>query len=138
MPGKVNPVIPESVLMICAQVIGHDSALTWGCAAGNFELNTMMPLLAFDLLDSIELLAAGTRNFTALCVDGLTATLDGGKTLPEQTTAMATALASEIGYDKAAGIAKEALETGRNMREVAVQKSGLPKEKIEELLRSFH
>ena len=73
MPGKVNPVIAESLLMICAQVIGHDAAITWGCAAGNFELNAMMPLIAYDLLDSIELLSAGVRNFALRCVTGIEA-----------------------------------------------------------------
>jgi fumarate hydratase class II len=132
MPGKVNPVIPESVLMICAQVIGHDAAITWGCASGNFELNTMMPLIAYDLLDSIDLLTAGTSNFDSRCVRGLTVNrgVAGGLDV-----AMATALAPEIGYDKAAAIAKEALETGKTLREVARERSGLSESRITELVK---
>jgi len=135
MPGKVNPVIPESLLMICAQVIGHDTAITWGCAAGNFELNVMMPVIAYDLLDSIELLSAGVRNFTLRCVNGIEANREKTGALVEQSLAMATALTPEIGYDRAAAIAKEAYETGRTVREVAIEKSGLSAEKIAELLR---
>ena len=135
MPGKVNPVIPESLLMICAQVIGHDAAITWGCAAGNFELNVMMPVIAYDLLDSIELLSAGVRNFTLRCVNGIEANREKTGALVEQSLAMATALTPEIGYDRAAAIAKEAYETGRTVREVAIEKSGLSAEKISDLLR---
>jgi fumarate hydratase class II len=135
MPGKVNPVIPESLLMICAQVIGHDAAITWGCAAGNFELNVMMPVIAYDLLDSIQLLSAGVRNFTLRCVNGIEANREKTGALVEQSLAMATALTPAIGYDRAAAIAKEAYETGRTVREVAIEKSGLSAEKIAELLR---
>jgi fumarate hydratase class II len=135
MPGKVNPVIPESLLMVCAQVIGHDAAITWGCAAGNFELNVMMPVIAYDLLDSIELLSAGVRNFTLRCVNGLEANRQEAGALVERSLAMATPLTTEIGYDRAAAIAKEAFETGRTVREVAIEKSGLTEQKITELLR---
>ena len=135
MPGKVNPVIPESLLMICAQVIGHDATITWGCAAGNFELNVMMPVIAYDLLDSIELLSSGIRNFTLRCVNGIEANREKTGALVEQSLAMATALTPEIGYERAAAIAKEAYETGRTVREVAIVKSGLSAEKIAELLR---
>jgi fumarate hydratase class II len=135
MPGKVNPVIPESLVMICAQVIGHDATITSGCAAGNFELNVMMPVIAYDLLDSIELLSAGVRNFTLRCVNGIEANREKTGALVEQSLAMATALTPEIGYDRAAAIAKEAYQTGRTVREVAIETSGLSAEKIAELLR---
>jgi fumarate hydratase, class II len=135
MPGKVNPVIPESLLMVCAQVIGHDASITWGCAAGNFELNVMMPVIAYDLLDSIELLSASIRNFALRCVNGLGVNREKASALVEQSLAMATALTTEIGYDRAAAIAKEAFETGRTVREVAIEKSGLTEQKITELLR---
>jgi fumarate hydratase class II len=135
MPGKVNPVIPESVLMICAQVIGHDAAITWCCASGNFELNTMMPLIAFDVLDSIELLTAGTRNFALRCVDGLQANSEKLGELAERSLAMTTALVPDIGYDKAAAIAKEAFETGKTVREVAIRRSGLSEQRVSELLK---
>jgi fumarate hydratase class II len=135
MPGKVNPVIPESVLMVCAQVVGHDAAIAWGCAGGNFELNTMMPIIAYDLLDSIELLANATRNFAVRCVDGLEVNTERAEELVEQSLALATPMAPEIGYDKAAAIAKEAFDSGRTVRQVALEKSGLGKDRIDELLR---
>jgi fumarate hydratase class II len=135
MPGKINPVIAESVLMICAQVIGHDAAIAWSCAAGNFELNTMMPLIAFDLLDSIEILSAGSRNFAVRCIADLTADVARAGALVAQTSAMATLLTPEIGYDKAAAIVKEALAKGRTVREVAIEKSGLSRDKIDRLFK---
>jgi fumarate hydratase class II len=131
MPGKVNPVIAES---ICAQVIGHDAAIAWACGAGNFELNTMMPLLAYDLLDSIELLSAAAVNFLERCVRGLEADPERTGEYAEQSLANATALAPEIGYERAAAIAQEAYRTRRSIREVAREKSGLPEEKLQFLL----
>jgi fumarate hydratase class II len=133
MPGKVNPVIPESVLMVCAQVIGHDATIAWCCAAGNFELNTMMPLIAFDLLDSIALLNACSRNFALRCIGQIAADTERAGALVEQSLAMATYLAPEIGYDKAAAIAKEAFQSGRTVREVAIEKSGLSPKRLREL-----
>ncbi len=134
MPGKVNPVIAESVLMACAQVIGHDAAIAWCCAAGAFELNAMMPLMAYDLLDSISLLANVTRNFDGKCVQGLEADRERTESFVEQSLAMATALVPEIGYEKAADIAKEAYANGRTVRDVAREKSGLTEERLRELL----
>ena len=134
MPGKVNPVIAESLLMVCAQVIGHDSAIAWCAAAGNFELNVMMPLMAWDLLDSIELLAAGSRNFETRLVRGLNANRERAATFVEQSLAMATALAPIIGYEQAAELAKEASASGRTIREVARERSGIPSAELERLL----
>jgi fumarate hydratase class II len=134
MPGKVNPVIAESVLMVCAQVIGHDAAIAWCAAGGNFELNTMMPLLVYDLLDSIELLAAASRNFAEKCVRGIEADRARIEALVEQSLALATALVPAIGYDRAAEIAKEAARTGRTVREVAREQSGLDEEELDRLL----
>ena len=134
MPGKVNPVIVESVLMVCAQVIGYDAAITWCCAAGNFELNAMMPVMAYDLLESIELLSAATRNFAERCVRDLEADRGRAAAFLEQSLALATALAPEIGYDKAAALAKEAYEAGRTILEVAREKSGIPEARLKELL----
>jgi fumarate hydratase class II len=137
MPGKVNPVIAESVLMVCTQVIGHDAAIAWGCAAGNFELNTMMPLIAYDLLDSIELLSNATHNFATRCVDGLEVNADKAGSLIEQSLALATALVPEIGYDKAAAIAKQAFDSGQTIRQTALERSGLAKDKIDQLLDAY-
>lgn len=134
MPGKVNPVIAESLLMACAQVVGYDAAITWCCAAGNLELNVMMPVMAYDLLQSIELLANSSRNFDVRAIRGLEVDRERATGFVEQSLAMCTALAPEIGYDKAAAIAKEALNTGRTVREVAGEMSGLDKDRLNELL----
>ena len=134
MPGKVNPVIAESVLMVCAQVIGHDATITWACASGNFELNVMMPVIAYDLLESIELLAATTKNFKKKCIAGLQADRERASAFVEQSLAMGTALVPEIGYDRAAALVKEAYETGRTIREVARGKSGIPADRLTRLL----
>jgi fumarate hydratase class II len=134
MPGKVNPVIAESLLMVCAQVIGYDATITWCCAAGNFELNVMMPVMAYDLLESIELLAAASRNFDRRLIQGLEADVERASGYVEQSLAMCTVLAPVIGYEKAAGIAKEAYRSGRTVREVAREISGIPEGRLNELL----
>ncbi len=134
MPGKVNPVIAESLLMVCAQVVGHDAAIAWCAAAGNFELNVTMPLIACNLLDSIALLAASASNFAQRLVDGLEADRARAEGFVEQSLAMATVLAPVLGYDKAAALAKAAYQTGRTIREVAREQAGLPEERLAELL----
>jgi fumarate hydratase class II len=134
MPGKVNPVIAESLLMVCAQVIGHDATISWCAASGNFELNTMMPLMAYDLLDSIELLSAASRNFAAQCIDGLEADETRLRDSIEQSLALCTALTPEIGYDRAAALAKEAYTSGKSIREIAREHSGIPEARLAELL----
>jgi len=134
MPGKVNPVIAESVLMVCAQVIGYDAAIAWSGAAGNFELNVMMPVMAYDLLESIELLAAASRNFAERLVEGLEADRERAGAYVEQSLAMGTALAPEIGYEKAAELVKDAYRTGRTVREIAREKSGIAEARLNELL----
>ena len=121
MPGKVNPVIPEVVMQIGAQVIGNDTAITIAGSQGNFELNVRIPLIARNLLESIRLLAAGSRLFAEKCIDGIEANLDGCKASAESTLAVATALNPFIGYDKAAAIVKEAASSGRNLKEVALE-----------------
>ncbi|HTM49974.1 MAG TPA: class II fumarate hydratase [Bryobacteraceae bacterium] len=134
MPGKVNPVIAESVLMVCAQVIGYDAAIAWCAAAGNFELNVMMPVMAYDLLHSEELLAAASLNFAERLVDGLEADRERIGALVEGSLANATALAPLIGYDKAAAIVKEAYRSRRTVREVAREASGLTEAQLAEAL----
>jgi len=134
MPGKVNPVIAESVLMVCAQVVGHDAAIAWCAAAGNFELNVMMPLIAYDLLDSIALLAASSRNFAERLIDGLEVDRTRAEGLVEQSLALGTALAPEIGYDRAAELVKEAYASGHTIREVAREKAGIDPQKLDRLL----
>ncbi len=122
MPGKVNPVIPEVVLQVSAQVIGNDAAITIGGLQGNFELNVRVPLIARNLLESITLLASTSRIFAEKCVDGIQANVDGCHRSAESTLAAATALNPYIGYDKAAEIVKEASSSGRMLREVAYEK----------------
>lgn len=133
MPGKVNPVIPESLIQVCAHVIGNDTAVMLGGQWGFFELNTMMPLIGYNLLQSITLLANATRNFTEKCVVGLKAT-ERGPELVEKGLMLATALAPVIGYDAAAAIAKEAARTGRTIREVARERTNLSEEELDRIL----
>jgi fumarate hydratase class II len=121
MPGKVNPVIPEVVLQVSAQVIGNDTAITIGGLEGNFELNVRVPLIARNLLQSIELLTNVSTIFAEKCVDGIQANLEGAKRSAESTLAAATALNPVIGYDKGAEIVKEAASSGRLLREVALE-----------------
>jgi fumarate hydratase class II len=122
MPGKVNPVIPEVVLQVSAQVIGNDAAITIGGLEGNFELNVRVPLIARNLLQSIELLANTANVFAEKCVEGIRANEEGAKRSAESTLAAATALNPVIGYDKGAEIVKEAASSGRMLREVALEK----------------
>src|SRR5450755_51332 len=122
MPGKVNPVIPEVVLQVAAQVIGNDTAITIAGSQGNFELNVRVPLIARNLLESIRLLGAAARVFAEKCIDGIQANEDGCHRSAESTLAAATALNPYIGYDKAAEIVKEAAASGRLLREVAYEK----------------
>jgi fumarate hydratase class II len=134
MPGKVNPVMSEMVLQVGAQVIGNDAAVTFGGSFGNFELKTMLPVIAHNLLQSIDLLANAARVFARRCITGLEADAEKCESNIERSLAMCTSLAPVIGYDKAAKIAKVAFETGRTVREVALETSGLDKSKLDELL----
>jgi fumarate hydratase class II len=133
MPGKVNPVIAESLIQAAAQVIGNDGAVSVAAQGGYFELNTMMPVAARNLLESIDLLAAAAANFGEQCLKGLTAT-ERGPQMVERGLAIATALAPVIGYDAAAAIAKEAAASGRTIREVAREKTELSGEDLDRIL----
>lgn len=134
MPGKVNPVICESVTMVVAQVIGNDATVVFCGAAGSLlELNVMMPVAAYAVLQSISLLATSSRNLAVQCVDGITAT-DNGPALVERGLMLCTALVPRIGYDAAAAIAKEAYAAGRTVREVARERSGLSDAELDVLL----
>jgi fumarate hydratase, class II len=134
MPGKVNPVMAESLLQVCAQVVGNDAAIALSGLSGNFELNVMMPVMIHNLLQSIDLLAAGVRQFNQRCVQGLEANRARCESLVEQSLAMCTALVPVIGYDRAAEIAKQAYASGRTVREVARQLGVLPEEELRRLL----
>jgi fumarate hydratase, class II len=120
MPGKVNPVMPEVLTQVSAQVIGNDAAITVGGLSGAFELNVYIPLLARNLLQSINYLAAACEQFASRCVDGITANADRMLALAESTLVTVTALNPVVGYDEAAAISKEAAASGRTIREVAL------------------
>ncbi len=130
MPGKVNPVICESTMMVCAQVIGNDACITWGGANGNLELNVMMPVMAHNLLESIRLLANVAGILCDKCVGGIEANEERCQELVELSMAMVTSLAPRIGYDRAAEIAKESAKTGRTVRELCREKKVLPEEEL--------
>ena len=134
MPGKVNPVMSEMLLMVCAQVIGHDATIAWGGAAGSFELNVMIPVMAYNLLSAVAVLSHACPLFASRCVDGLVANEARATAFVEQSLAMVTALNPRIGYDAAAAIAREAAATGKTVREVCLEKKVLPAEELERLL----
>jgi fumarate hydratase, class II len=134
MPGKVNPVMSEMMIQVGAQVIGNDATVTFAGTFGNFELNTMLPVAAYNLLQSIELLASASKVFARRCVAGLEADREKCESNIEKSLAMCTSLVPVVGYDKAAKIAKIAYDSGRTIREVAVETSGLDKKQIDDLL----
>ncbi len=121
MPGKVNPVIPEATLMACAQVIGNDVAITTAGAAGNFELNVMLPVLAKNVLESIQLLAATSRLLADRCVEGITAEEEHARTLAESSPSIVTPLNRYIGYEAAAAVVKRAVKERKTIREVVIE-----------------
>ena len=133
MPGKVNPVIAESLLQAVAQVIGNDGAIVVAAQGGHFELNMMLPVAGYNLLDSVALLAASARNFADQCVSGLVAT-ERGPAMVERGLMLGTALAPAVGYDAAAAIAKEAAKTDRTIREVARERTELSEKELDDLL----
>ena len=137
MPGKVNPVICEAVIQASAQVMANDAAVMLGGAGGYFELNTMMPLIARNLLESIGLLAASAKTLAERCVDGLKVDEEHARSTVEGNLSLATFLAPAIGYDKAAALAHEAHQTGRNVRELALEKNLLPEDELERLLSNL-
>lgn len=134
MPGKVNPVIPEAVMMIAARVFGNDATITWGAANGNFELNVMMPVMAHAMLESIQILANGSRVLQEKTVDGIVANEERAAFLLDQNAIIATALVPHIGYDKAAEITKRAFQEGRGVREIALEMEVLPPDELDAAL----
>ncbi|BFU42013.1 class II fumarate hydratase [Krasilnikovia sp. MM14-A1004] len=122
MPGKVNPVVPESVRQVCAQVIGNDAAVAFAGTQGDFELNVMLPVMGRNLLESIRLLAAAARMLADRCIAGLEANAEVARAYAEGSPSIVTPLNRYLGYDEAAAIAKQALATGRSIREVVVER----------------
>ncbi len=134
MPGKVNPVIPEAVLMVAAQVVGNDATITLAGMSGVFELNVMMPVIAYNLEQSIDILAAAARLLAERTVEGVEANRERAAELVEKSLAMVTSLVPKIGYDRAAEIAKESVKTGKTVRELAREKGVLPEAELDEAL----
>jgi fumarate hydratase class II len=134
MPGKVNPVIPEAVIQVAGQVIGNDAAIAFGGQAGNFELNVMLPLMGYNLLQSIQILSSCSTNFAEKCIKGIQADQDKCMSNLEKSLSLVTAFVPEVGYDQSAALAKEAYQTGKTIREVAKEKNILQHEKIDEIL----
>jgi fumarate hydratase class II len=135
MPGKVNPVMSEMALQVAAQVVGNDATIAWAGAMGStFELNVMMPVMAYNLLQSIELLARAARVFADRAVAGLEANRERCESLVEQSLAMCTSLAPLIGYDKAADIAKESFKTGKTVRQIALERKVLSEAELSKAL----
>ena len=134
MPGKINPVIPEAVMMIAARVFGNDATITWGGANGNFELNVMMPVMTHALLESIELLAAGSRVLEEKTVAGISANAERAAWLLDQNAIVATSLVPHIGYDNVAAVIKKAFREGRGVREVALELEVMPEDALDAAL----
>lgn len=137
MPGKINPVMAESLMQVCAQVQGNDATVNICGLSGNFELNVMMPVMAFNTLQSMELLGSGVTAFTDKCLEGLEADKERCAHLLEQSLALVTALVPEIGYDHAANLAKEAHKTGATLRELALR-DGVDPDTLDRLLDPAH
>ncbi|MEO7424416.1 MAG: class II fumarate hydratase [Fibrobacteria bacterium] len=134
MPGKVNPVLAEALLQACVQVIGNDSAITFAGASGNFELNVMMPLMAHNLLQSLQIMASAVAAFEEKCIRGIEADSERCRSQIDRSLAMATSLVPKIGYDNAAALAKEAYVTGKTVRQVAQERGILKAEELQSLL----
>jgi len=134
MPGKVNPVIAESVMQVAAEVIGNDTAVTVAGVSGNFQLNVMMPVIAFNLLESVRLLANVSNVFRAKCVDGIKANKKSCEASIEKSLMLSTALVPALGYDKAAQLAKKAYKEGKTIREVVLEEGLIPPKKLNKIL----
>ncbi|WP_295656956.1 aspartate ammonia-lyase [uncultured Nocardioides sp.] len=139
MPGKVNPVLPEATLMVCAQVVGNDATVAWAGASGNFELNVMMPVLARNLLESVRILGTASTLLAERCVDGITADAERMRTYAESSPSVVTPLNKLIGYEAAAKIAKQALADGSTIRETVLamgylERGELTEEQLDEAL----
>ncbi|MGH3337097.1 MAG: lyase family protein, partial [Nocardioides sp.] len=139
MPGKVNPVLPEATLMVCAQVVGNDATVAWAGASGNFELNVMLPVIARNVLESIRLLSTSSTLLAERCVDGITANGERMRAYAASSPSVVTPLNRYIGYENAAKVAKQALADGSTIRETViamgfVERGELTEEQLDEAL----
>src|SRR6056297_2548470 len=137
MPGKVNPVIPEVVNQISFQIIGNDTTITMAAEAGQLELNVMLPILIFNLIQSIEMLKNGVKTFTEKCIKGITANRERCKSLVDSSVGIITAINPHVGYEAAARIAKEALNTGKSVKDIILEQGILSEEELEEILNPY-
>ena len=135
MPGKLNPVIPEAVIQVAAQVMGNDTTIMMGGQAGNFELNVMLPVMAYNLLQSIDLLASAADTFAKKCIDGISANVDTCKGYIEKSLALATGLVPKIGYGRAAAVSKKAHKSGKTIREDLIQEKILSEKEFDDWLK---
>ncbi len=134
MPGKVNPVVPEAVCQVVAQVIGNDAAVAFGGAAGNLELNVMLPVIARNLLESIRLLASVSRAFADTCIAGIEADVERCRTYALSSPSIGTSLNPYIGYERAAEVIKESVATGRDLRTIVLERGLLSEEEADRAL----
>ena len=134
MPGKVNPVMPEMMMQVAAQVIGNDTTITFAGSQGNFELNTMLPVMAHNVLESIEILTTGMDAFAEKCIKGLEANAEKMLENVEKNPILVTALVPKLGYDVAAEIAKEAMETDKTIKEIVLNKGLMTEKEVNEAL----
>lgn len=137
MPGKVNPVIPEVVNQIAFQIIGNDTTINMAAEAGQLELNVMMPILIFDLIQSVEMLKNGAKTFTEKCIIGITANRERCKAMVDNSVGIITAINPHVGYEVAARIAKEALNSGRSVKEIILEEDILTEAELDEILNAF-
>jgi len=135
MPGKVNPVIPEVVIQVAAQIMGNDTTIMIGGQSGNFELNVMLPVIAYNLLQSIHLLSTASETFARKCLSGTLANREQCAAYIEKSLALSTGLVPHIGYDRAAAIAKKANETGKTIREIAMEEGILPENMLNQIFK---
>ncbi len=137
MPGKINPVIPEAVIQAAVQVMGNDTTIMIGGQAGNFELNVMLPVIAYNLLQSIDLLSSGAEVLAEKCIDGISANRENCAGNIEKSLAIATYLVPHIGYDKAAAIASKAHETGKTIIQVASEEEILSEKELNKIFKGL-
>jgi fumarate hydratase class II len=137
MPGKVNPVIPEAVLQIAAQVMGNDLSITLAGQGGNFELNVMMPIIAYNLLQSISILSIGARSFSEKCIQGITADLEKCASYVDKSLALVTYLVPQLGYDTSAAISKKAYASGKRIVDVVLEEGILTQEEVDRIFKKI-
>jgi fumarate hydratase, class II len=136
MPGKVNPVIPEAVIQVAAQVMGNDTTIMLSGQSGNFELNVMMPVMAYNLLQSIDLLGSAAAVFAKKCIDGISANRETCAGYIEKSLALATGLAPKIGYDRAAAVSKKAFESGKTVRQILLEDKMMTEKEFDDWLQA--